>query len=825
MKQPLLRVALFYVAGILTASYFTFPLPGLLAFALGLVLLAILWPRMLLLLLATLLFLFGAGNFIYHTSPLSSDDLRYLLKPEPQLVTVRGKLIETPTMRVYEQGDKPQWRTLARVEVSGLQLEGKPWQPAHGRLAVTTRDALTNLFGGQGVEVAGVAAWPKGPIAEGTFDYRAYLNLQDIYFLLQVESASDWTLLGPSVVPPLADRFRDWARKALARGLPIEDESLRLEWALALGWKPALTEEVSEPFVQAATYHIFAVDGLRMAIIFGIFFGLFRAAGVPRNIAGIILLPLIWFYVALTGWPASAIRATVMLTVVVAGWALKRPVSLLNSLFYAACLILVWEPQQLFQAGFQLSFLVVLCLLLMLPPCFLRLRQVLDGDPLLPARLRRRCPPVLAVPGKYAADILLTSFAAWVGSIPLVAYYFHIITPVSTPANLVAVPLCGLVLVSNLASLLLTGWLPAAAELFNHAGWFLMECIRVTSHWFAAWPAAYFYLPQPSLFTSCLYYGLLLGLVTGWLLQNRWRFWKLATVGVLSLLWLALCWREMSACRLTVLPANAGMAIHWKAPGAGNDVLVDTGNTNALQFVVKPFLRAQGVNSLATLVLTHGDLQHVGGAEMATVLFPAKHVCASPVRFRSSAYRRTLERFKNVPGLLQLLHRDERLGIWTILHPDVADRFPKADDGALALRADIAGTRILLLSDLGRAGQAALLERTEDLRADIVVTGLPTDGEALGDALLDAAHPHAIIVADSEFPSAARAREPFQQRLARRNIPVFYTRSSGAATVEFSGGRADLHTMAGEKMTLTNGYPAKFLLSFKIGNAKVYQSQ
>ena len=61
-----------------------------------------------------------------------------------------------------------------------------------------------------------------------------------------------------------------------------DHESLRLEWALALGWKTALTEEVSEPFVRAATYHIFAVDGLRMAIIFGIFFGLLRALGLSR---------------------------------------------------------------------------------------------------------------------------------------------------------------------------------------------------------------------------------------------------------------------------------------------------------------------------------------------------------------------------------------------------------------------------------------------------------------------------------------------------------------------------------------------------------------
>ena len=149
--------------------------------------------------------------------------------------------------------------------------------------------------------------------------------------------------------------------------MPVEDESLRLEWALALGWKTALTEEVSEPFVQAATYHIFAVDGLRMAIIFGIFFCLFRALRLPRAVCGLVLIPLIWFYVALTGWPASAIRATVMLTVVIIGWVLRRPSDLVNSLFAAALIILLWEPRQLFQAGFQLSFFVVLCIILTLP--------------------------------------------------------------------------------------------------------------------------------------------------------------------------------------------------------------------------------------------------------------------------------------------------------------------------------------------------------------------------------------------------------------------------------------------------------------------------
>jgi competence protein ComEC len=353
----------------------------------------------------------------------------------------------------------------------------------------------------------------------------------------------------------------------LALGLPTEDEALHLEWALTLGWKTALTEEVSEPFVQAATYHIFAVDGLRMAIVFGIFFYLFRALRVPRPVCGLALLPLIWFYTALTGWPASAIRATVMLSVVIVGWVLRRPSELINSLFAAALIILLWEPRQLFQAGFQLSFFVVLCIILILPPLRELGRRLAAPDPLLPEALRPRWRQKLRVPAEFLGDLSLTSFAAWIGSLPLVAYYFNIVTPVSTPANVLAVPLCALVLISNLASLLLAGWFPAAAQLFNHAGWGLMECIRVTSLWFTRWPAAYFYVPGPTLFTIGLYYAVLLAVLSGWAFQPKLRAWKISALALGVCVWSWQYLQSYSVTRLTILPVNGGTAIHFHAPG------------------------------------------------------------------------------------------------------------------------------------------------------------------------------------------------------------------------------------------------------------------
>src|SRR5205085_4413808 len=168
----------------------------------------------------------------------------------------------------------------------------------------------------------------------------------------------------------------------------------------------------------------------------------------------------------------------------------------------------------------------------------------------------------------YFWEIMLVSLAAWLGAIPLAAYYFNIVTPVSTPANLLAVPLCGLVLICNLSSLLLAGWFPAAAELFNHSGWWWMECIRVSSDWFASWPRAYWYVSAPTFFGSALYYAVLLGLLTGWLLQPKWRAWKLGALGLALVVWAGISWKHATDTTLSVVPLNGGHLIYFDGPGA-----------------------------------------------------------------------------------------------------------------------------------------------------------------------------------------------------------------------------------------------------------------
>src|SRR5262249_47376387 len=137
---------------------------------------ALVWGRARPLLLWPLLLVTGWTNITLHTAVLSPNDLRNIFSQEPQLVTIRGTLPETPTLRVFEVDEQESWRTMARVDVTEVRPHRQAWRPAAGRIAVTTPGTLTNLFASQTVEVTGVVAPPKTATAEGTFDYRFYLK-------------------------------------------------------------------------------------------------------------------------------------------------------------------------------------------------------------------------------------------------------------------------------------------------------------------------------------------------------------------------------------------------------------------------------------------------------------------------------------------------------------------------------------------------------------------------------------------------------------------------------------------------------------------------
>jgi competence protein ComEC len=780
MKRPLAAPCVLFIGGIIFGEFSGWSFTVFLAGASLFVLSALLWPAQRQLMLAAGIFATGAAALALQTRVIAPHDLRNVVGTETRLATVRGKLVEAPYQRFYED----QGRSFTKLECAEIRFKDTEWQHVAGTIAVVTPGPIAaNLWHGQIAEVTGMLAQPAAALAPGLFDYRAYLRRLDIHYALRASSANDWKVLG-STQPPLAVRFNAWAKKTLAYGLPSEDEPLRLLWAMTLGWKTALNGETSEPFMRSGTLHVFAISGLHIAMIAAIIAGLLRGLGCRRRLCAVVVIPIVWFYTYATGWQASAVRSAVMATVVFGSWIFNRPPDLFNSLAGAALIILVFDPQQLFQAGFQLSFAVVFCLALF-GNYFRDFKDpIASGDPLIPWEVRPWWQRKWLGGVRYATGMAITALAAWLGSIPLTAHYFHLFTPVSVIANFIVVPMSGLALAGNLASIFFGAWCPAACDILNNSAWFWMKAMLVVSEWTARWPGAAFHVSAPGPFVTTFYYSVLIAITARWVSTARWRPWVWTAIAVLGLASTVEIARQCSRTTLTVLPLSGGHSIFMDAPGIARDVLIDCGDEDVARIIVKPFLQSRGVVRLPHLVLTHGDADHVAGADYIIETFEPKQIVTSAAKFKSPFYRQVT---RDRP-IVQVAPRGE-VANWSVLYPNPDEDFPLADDKALVLRATIKGITVLLLPDLSPTAQNALLQRQIDIRSDIVITSISPAGEPLCDELLDQMEARLIVVADATTHDA-RARPPVRQRLSERAVPVFYASEAGAITIDFRSRQA-----------------------------------
>lgn len=779
MRRPLLWPALLFALGVALGEWFAVPAPGLLLACAGVLATAAFTERFRWPLLLAVSWLAGWAHYRLHQDRPAPHDLRTLIGTNVVLARFRAEIRDTPALKLVERRGQLYGRTLFRVRVTAWENHGT-WQPATGDIAVSLKGAPPReLFRTQRLELHGVLRPPPGPVALGLFDYATHLRHQGCWFMLVADGPHDWQLAeGSAPRPPLSERFLPWAQRTLARGLP-DDEATRLLWAMALGWKTALTDEVDTVFMESGTMHVFAISGLHIALIAGVIVALLRAARLPRRLCGLLVIPLIWFYVAATGWQTSAIRSALMSSVVIGGWMLERPGDLFNSLALALLAVLLWEPGQLFQASFQLSFGVVAGMALLVPALEPRLLKLFrfDPDPFLPEELRPRWQRWLELPLRKVALLLAASLAAQFASLPLTVHYFHLLNPVSLLANLLVVPMSGLTLAANVASLAVGEFWPGLGEVFNASGWLWMRGMIEVSRRATEVPGGAWYVASPAWFWWLPYYAALLAVGTGWAWRETVRKWFALAVALTALAALVTGWLSSRGQVITVLPG--GKAIIVDAPGRARDLLIDAANESVAEAILIPFLHAQGWNRVPRLLITHGDLQHVGGSEALLSVLPVSELVLSATNSRSPAFRRllALSDERHVPRR-QVFAGDVIAG-WSVQHPAPTDRFTVADDGAVVLQGLVGGQRVTLLSDLGRSGQAALLNRTHELGTDLVVAGLPREAEPLGDALRQRLQPEFVLVTSAEYPVQERVRPATRERLEQGAAAVWFSEDAG----------------------------------------------
>src|SRR2546423_3215112 len=673
-RQPFLGLALSAMVGILMADHW--PNRSLVVAALLAALAIAAWFSRRSLVVYGLV---AIGFFFLHgerTIDSPGMQLARALGNEPRPVTVRGAVITEP--KISERGSAS-----FLMEAESIEIDGETSR-CRAKLVVRWRH---DVEVGDEVKLFGTAQPVDGPRNPGEFDMRAYLAREDVYRALILRYPENGIVLTHGAgnrILRAAQKSRAWMRATICRGLENSPDVTGAINGMVLGLRHQTSADIEEPFQQTGTLHLFAVAGLHVGIVGRLLWILATVARLPRKWATILIIPALLFYAAITGLHTSSVRAAVMSAVLLGGFIVERKAFAFNSLAAAATLILCWNTNELFAVGFQLSFCVVGAILLLHEPTFHFLKRCLAPDPFLPRTLfstRRRA---LDNGLTWLARAASVSFAAWIGSMPLMVWYYHLVTIVSLVANLVVVPIAFFVLAGALLSLVTAPFSSWLSVIFNNANWALTKLILGAVHLFAQLPAGHFYVEHPH--------------------------------------------RPSGATlEINALDLRSGAAVHLRT--ANHDWLFDTGPARDYPRVLYPYLRARGVNRLDGFVLTHGDAAHLGGAGALLADFRPRQLIDTAAADRSSLHRKFLELLTAQKGAPRPFPAGDEFKLSAavrarILFPPPDFQAERADDQALVVELEVLGRRrVLLMSDSGEATDRFLSSNYPDLKTDNLSNG------------------------------------------------------------------------------------------------------
>jgi competence protein ComEC len=569
-----------------------------------------------------------------------------------------------------------------------------------------------------------------------------------------------------------AQNCRDWMRRQLIRGIEDQPEASAVILAMALGATDDAGEEIEDAFRDSGTLHIFAVSGLHVVMLAYVLSWLLRWLGLGPRRQLILLLFLILGYAYVTGWRASAARAAWMTCLLLLAPLFSRKASVQNSLGVAALLLLLADTQQLFQAGFQLSFIVLWAIAGLTPWLVKPLRSWMQLDAFIPPLLASRWQRLSAVWRQKITALVASSLAAWLGSLPLTLWHFHSITPVGLVANWLLIPASGVSLMVTCASLvsaLLHGsWLQS---LFNQINAALAWLMVTLASFFADLPAAHF--------------------STG-------SLWK----------------APPAPAELRIFHVSrGGLAQHLRVGDA--HWLLDVGHEFSWRQQLRPYLQQQGVNQLQGIILSHSDGGHIQALPRIHQHLTLQQIFHSPLEpWPAEAAHVGLSELHQNAGLpwsqiqadqsLAVCPKKPDLGHFQVLYPSLNDLHDKADDRALILQTQLAGWRVLWMSDAGFITEKALLQRYPQsaLRSDVLIRSCHShDFSSLPEFLL-AVKPRLIIHTQDQQDLREKTPATLLQYAKKAGVPCLNLETSGSIQLDFFVKKLHIHRHR-EDQTLT----------------------
>ncbi|RYY97039.1 MAG: ComEC family competence protein [Chitinophagaceae bacterium] len=414
--------------------------------------------------------------------------------------------------------EKPgSWKAEAAVEQ--VYQHGR-WQPARGTVLLYLRKEGPAPAWNYGTSLL-VHKEPtpvRGSGNPGAFDYARYCLFQGITHQAFVSSAEVTALSGQEGNALQGGLYAARARivEILKRHIPGARERGLAE-ALLIGYKDDLDPDLVQAYTNTGVVHIIAISGMHLALVYALLLGLTIPLRNKRLLRFLLVVAGLWLFSGMVGGSASVLRSAVMFTLLAVGQLLGREGASMNSLLLAALLLLAINPFWLWDVGFQLSFGAVGSILLFYGPIYRALP------------LRNRALDALW-------KLCAVSLAAQVLTTPLSLFHFHQFPLLFLLANLLAVPLSGLLVYALIAVCAASVW-PDLAALVGAAAAAGMRLLNSWIDHLNGAPGAVWNGLSVSLAQTLLLYALLAAAAYGIAQRRKAFLWAAAgcALGVLGL--------------------------------------------------------------------------------------------------------------------------------------------------------------------------------------------------------------------------------------------------------------------------------------------------
>ena len=590
---------------------------------------------------------------------------------------------------------------------------------------------------------------PRGYANPGAFDYGKWLFMRGIG---ATGYARDWQKTGGgSRWSPLVWRQHLLDKLRAHRGDAAHLDSVA---ALSLGFSRSLAPEHSRVLAATGTRHLFAVSGLHIGLVFGLFFLALRALWSrlpaaclrwpPRCAASVAALPFAFGYALLAGFSLPTQRALVMLLCFVFGTLQRRRLTLAQALSASLLAVLLWDPFASLSVSFWMSFTAVAFIVLFVTSY-------------------TRAPDWRQWVGMQAGLSLAMILPALL--------FFSRGSLIAPLANLAAVPLVSfLVLPASLLSTVFAAFGDVPAAFLLRCTDALFEAFWRVGAWLAAFDGAeWFHRPPAWALLSAAAGVALLALA-------RARLKPLALVFLLPLLNQASPPPAHGDFEAVFLDVGQGLSVFVAT--RHHTLLYDTGpawpSFSTGEAVVAPYLRSRGVANLDALIVSHTDNDHAGGADGVL-----RHVGARRL-LGGEPFEAAGRRFEAC--------RDGQRWTWDgvrfeVLHP-AALRYA-GNNASCVLKITAGGRSLLLTADIEKAAERALLT---DGRVASEVMLVPHHGSRTSSApaFIDQVSPRLAVVTSGYRNSFGLPKADIIQRYRDRGIRVLNTADTGALTLHFS---------------------------------------